>query len=124
VTVDEIFARPAHDDLSRHANLRIFFEADWTRALVAIVKNDRDARLGYSRLAALVDEVLEVLRSDGGHVGDTQYETYRVKDVGLSGSVESCHRIEALIPAGDDSPLAVGLEAVKVSYQPCSRGQL
>lgn len=46
-------------------------------------------------------------------VGDTQKETNRVQDVGLSAAIESCDGVEQRVKAVDLRPLCVGFESFK-----------
>ena len=46
-----------------------------------------------------VDQVHQVASSDRLHVGDSENETYRVEDVGLSGTVQTCNSVERLVEA-------------------------
>lgn len=41
---------------------------------------------------------LEILRSNSAHVGNSEDETYRVENIGLSTAVQAGNRIEALVP--------------------------
>lgn len=42
---------------------------------------------------------LEILRSDGTHICDSENETYGVEDIGLSAAVQASNRVEAFVPA-------------------------
>ena len=55
VSVDEVLARAPQDDLSRHGDLRVVFEADWARLFVVVVEDDCDAGFCDAGLAAFID---------------------------------------------------------------------
>ena len=55
VAVDEVFARPAQDDLSSDRDLGIVFETDGTCLFVVVVEHDGHAGFCDACLAALVD---------------------------------------------------------------------
>lgn len=96
MAVDEVLAGAAEDDLARHGNLGILLEADGRLALIRVIEDDGNGGLGDTRLAALVDEVLDsppsqppqmivcvcavpylqILRADSRHVGDAEDEAY------------------------------------------------
>lgn len=59
MAVDKVFGRSAEDNLTGHADRRIFLETDWRLLLVSIVEDDGNARLGNAGLAAFIDEVLQ-----------------------------------------------------------------
>lgn len=52
-------------------------------------------RVDAKRLGAY----LEVLCPDCAHVRNSQYETNRIQNVGLSTSIQASDRVEALVPA-------------------------
>jgi len=58
MSIDKVLARSTKYDLSCDGDLRVFFEADGTLLLVAIIEYYCDTCLCYSSLPALVDEVL------------------------------------------------------------------
>jgi hypothetical protein len=87
VPVNEVFAGPAENNLSRNGDGRIFFEPDWRFRGVPIVENDCHARFGNAGLTALVDEILEILRSNRAHIRDTEDETDGVENVGFTTAV-------------------------------------
>lgn len=64
------------------------------------------------RVWSFKQQYLYILRPHGTHAGDTQDETYRVEDVGLSTAVEAGDGIEALVPTTDNCTNGIRLEAV------------
>lgn len=68
-------------DLSGYADLGVFFKADGGFAGVFVVKDDGDAGLGDTGLSAFVDQILEILGSDGAHVGDSEDKADGIEDV-------------------------------------------
>lgn len=88
-SVDEVLARPSEYDLSGDTDLCKVLVVHGRFGFVGIVEYDSNACFGDSRLPALVDEILKVLRSNCRHVGDSEHEADRVEDVGFPGSIET-----------------------------------
>lgn len=112
VAIDQVFRRAPQHDLSRYRDGGVFLEADGRSLLVFVVEHNGDAGLCHAGLAALVDEILEVLRADGGEVGDAEDEADGVEDVGFSGAVEAGDGVEGFVPARDYGADGIGLEAL------------
>lgn len=107
--INEVFACSAEDNLPRHRYLRIVFETDGALGLVAIVEYNRNASLCDASLATFVNEILyrvsafslravlvvllqtylEILCAHNAQIVDTKHKTYRVKNIGLSRSIQS-----------------------------------
>lgn len=115
MSIDEIFACAAHDNLPCDADLSILLEAYRAGLLVGVIEDDGDAGLCDTGLPAFVDEILEILGSHGRHVCDAEHEANGVEDVGFARAIKSSDCVEGRIPSRDDSALAVGLEAAWVS---------
>lgn len=115
MTVDEILGGATQDDLAGDADSRILLEPYRRFLGVPVVKDNRDAGLCDSCLAALVYQVLrasattwarasvwrpylKILRSNRRHVGDAENKTYRVEDIGLATAVEAGDGVETLVP--------------------------
>jgi len=68
-------------DLSSYADLSIFLKADGGFAGLFVVKDDGDAGLCDACLSAFVDQILEILGSDGAHVGDSEDKADGIEDI-------------------------------------------
>jgi hypothetical protein len=64
------------------------------------------------RNAALDPAYLDVLRPYRAHARNAQDETYCIKDIGFSTSVETGDGVEAFVPSADDRPHGVGFKTV------------
>ena len=112
--------------LSSDADLCIFFESDGRFTSVFVVEDDGDARFGDTSLTAFVNQILQILRPDGAHIGDSKDKTYRIEDIGFPRSIQSLfssalqlamkasyrNGIECRIPFVDRGPYSIALEAV------------
>ena len=112
--------------LSSDADLCIFFESDGRFPSVFVVEDDGDASFGDTSLTAFVNQILQILSSDGAHIGDSKNETYRIEDIRFAWSVQSLfssalhlamkasysNGIECRIPFVDRGPHSITLETV------------
>ena len=57
--------------------------------------------------------VTQARTADLAEVGDAEHEADGVEDVGLSAPVQAGHGVELGVPAGDDRPVRVRLEAIE-----------
>lgn len=117
MAVDQVLGCAAKYDLARDADGCIFLEADGRLFLVAIVKDNCNASFCDACLAALVDEILydsqlcssyslisrylaprsqtalstylEILRTNGRHVGDTQNKANGIQNVGFAAAIQA-----------------------------------
>jgi len=55
---------------------------------------------------------LNVLRPHSAHTRYPQDEAYGVQNVGFPAAIETCDRVETLIPAADDSPNGIAFESI------------
>ena len=67
----------------------IFFKADGGFPGVFVVKDDGDASFGDACLSAFVNEILEILGSNGAHVGDSEDKADGIEDIRFSGPIET-----------------------------------
>ena len=67
--------------MSGDANLSVFLKADWAFTGIFIVEYDCYARFCDAGLASFIDQILQVLSSDGAHICDSEDETYSIKDI-------------------------------------------
>lgn len=59
MAIDQVFRRPAEDDLSGDTDGRVLLETDGRLVLVSVVEDDCDTSFRNSGLTALVNQVLE-----------------------------------------------------------------
>lgn len=67
--------------MSRHADLCVFFESDGTFAGIFIVEDDGDTRFRDACLTSFVDQVLQILSSDGAHICYSEDKTYGIENI-------------------------------------------
>lgn len=94
MAVDEIFACATEHDLASNRNVGVLLEANWRLRSVAVVEHNSHTGFGDTGLATLVDEVLEVLRSNGAHVGNSENKANGVQNVGFTRAIEASNRVE------------------------------
>jgi hypothetical protein len=70
--------------LSSDADLRIFLEANGRFAGVVVVEDNGDTGFRDSGLPAFVNQVLQILGSDGAHIGDSKDKTDCIEDIGFA----------------------------------------
>lgn len=99
MTVDEIFAGTTQNDLARNRYTAIFLKTNWRLGFIAIIEYDGHTGFRNTSLAALINEILEVLGSHGAHIRNTEDEANGIEDVGFSTTVETGDGIERFVPA-------------------------
>jgi hypothetical protein len=98
MAVNQIFARTAQDDLPGHGDIRIFLETDGGFGGIPVIEDNGHAGFGHTGLTALVDKILQVLRTNSAHIRDTEDETDGVEDVRFTTAVKASDGVEGFIP--------------------------
>lgn len=97
--------------MTRDGDLFVFVVAGRALGFVHVVEGDRDGGFGDARVAAFVDELLEMGRAHLGEIADAQYEADRVEYVGLARAVEAGYGVEVRVEWTHDRGLGVGFES-------------
>ena len=101
-----------HRNLPRDRDLLVVVVAQRRLGLVQVVEGDCDCGLGDARVAALVDELLQVGCAHLGQVRDAEHKADGVEDVGLAGAVEARDGVEVRVELAHSGRLCVRLESV------------
>ena len=100
-SINQIFALPPNEHLTRHIDLPILLIPHRTERFILVVEHDGNTGLVDTRLSLFVDQLGQIPGTNLGEIGNSEDEADGVENVGFAGTIETGDGIEVGIESGE-----------------------